>query len=169
MVVEARRLPLETLADAAARIAGTADLRGALSAIAGAAVDATGADLAILRILDADGTLVARVVAPEATALGAEIAGTRATVDSVAAGEVPEATRRGADRARALGVFVAPARVGSRIVGSVELVRIGSTFDADERSVADLVAALLALAVQTVGPDSVTAPAQIRLHWLDLA
>ncbi|MCW2965167.1 MAG: hypothetical protein JWO17_2419, partial [Actinomycetia bacterium] len=78
MVVEAQRLPVETLARAAAEVAASGDLRSALGAIARAAAEATRADLAVLRVLDPDGQLVARAMAPEGSALGAEVAGTRA-------------------------------------------------------------------------------------------
>ena len=89
MVVEAQRLPVETLARAAAEVAASGDLRSALGAIARAAAEATRADLAVLRVLDADGQLVARAMAPEGSALGAEVAGTRADCEAVVAGESP--------------------------------------------------------------------------------
>src|ERR1700712_3437270 len=110
MVVEAQRLPVETLARAAAEVAASGDLRSALAAIARAAAEATNADLAVLRVLDPDGQLVARAIAPEASALGAEMAGTRVDCERVVAGEVPEPTRRAAERVRAAGVLVVLAR-----------------------------------------------------------
>jgi len=167
MVVEAQRLPVETLARAAAEVAASGDLRSALGAIARAAAEATRADLAVLRVLDADGQLVARAMAPEGSALGAEVAGTRAACEAVLAGEVPEPTRRAAERARAAGLLVVLARAAGRIVGSVELVRIGEDFDDDDRVVADLVGAQLALAVRTLAPD--TGTATTRAKWLELA
>ncbi|MFL5953657.1 MAG: hypothetical protein ACJ76I_06075 [Gaiellaceae bacterium] len=100
MILETRRLPVETLARAAAEVAATEDLRAALAALAAAAAEATRAELAVLRVLDADGQLAARAVAPEGSAMGAEIAGTRTPSEPLAAGEVPDATRRAADRAR---------------------------------------------------------------------
>src|SRR5437660_6096835 len=103
MVLETQRLPVETLARAAEEVAATEDLRTALHALAGAAAEATRADLAVLRVLDVDGQLAARAVAPEGSALGAEIAGTRTHCDPVLAGEVSEPTRRAAARARAAG------------------------------------------------------------------
>jgi serine phosphatase RsbU (regulator of sigma subunit)/uncharacterized protein YigA (DUF484 family) len=169
MVVEAGRLPVELLADAAAEVAATADLRAALTAIARVAARSTEADLAVLRVLDADGDLAARAVAPEGSALGAEVAGTRSPCEPIAAGEVSEAVRRAAERVRAAGVFAVPARAGGRVVGSVELLRIASPFDEDERAVADLVAAQLALAVRTLAPDGGTAAASRRIKWLELA
>jgi serine phosphatase RsbU (regulator of sigma subunit) len=167
MVVEAQRLPVETLARAAAEVAASGDLRSALGAIARAAAEATRADLAVLRVLDPEGQLVARAMAPEGSALGAEVAGTRADCDAVVAGEIPEPTRRAAERARAAGVLVVLARAAGRVVGSLELVRIGDDFDADDRAIADLVGAQVALAVRTLAPD--TGSATTRAKWLELA
>src|SRR6478735_302106 len=141
MVVEAQRLPVETLARAAAEVAASSDLRSALGAIARAAAEATRSDLAVLRVLDADGQLVARAIAPEGSALGAEVAGTRVACESVVSGEIPDPTRRAAERAGAAGLLVVIARAAGRVVGSVELVRVGSDFDLDDRSVANLIAA----------------------------
>ncbi len=167
MVLEAQRLPVETLARAAAEVAASGDLRSALGAIARAAAEATRADLAVLRVLDADGQLVARAMAPEGSALGAEVAGTRADSEAVVAGEVPEPTRRAAERARAAGLLVVLARAAGRVVGSVELVRIGEEFDDDDRAVAHLLGAQVALAVRTLAPD--TGSATTRAKWLELA
>src|SRR4051794_9107110 len=167
MVVEAQRLPVESLAWAAGEVAASTDLRSALGAIAGAAAEATGADVAVVRVLDPEGHLVARALAPAGSSLGAEIAGTRTTCEVIAAGEVPEATRRAADRARAAGVLVLPARDDARIVGSVELVRVADEFAADERAAAALAATLVALAVRTLGTDG--AGAGSRAKWLELA
>ena len=167
MVVEAQRLPVETLARAAAEVAASGDLRSALGAIARAAAEAARADLAVLRVLDTDGQLVARAMAPEGSALGAEVAGTRAACEAVLAGEVPEPTRRAAERARAAGLLVVLARASGRVVGSVELVRIGEDFDDDDRAVADLVGAQLALAVRALAPH--TGSATSRAKWLELA
>jgi serine phosphatase RsbU (regulator of sigma subunit) len=169
MVVETALEPVETLADAAARVAATSDLRIALAAIAQAGVDAAHADLCVLRVLDRSGTLAARTFAPEGSALGAEIAGTRTACEPVAAGEVPEPTRRAAGRLGAAGVLVVPARAGGRVVGSVELVRIAEPFDAGARVVAELLAAQLALAVRTLGVGAGTASAGRRAKWLELA
>jgi serine phosphatase RsbU (regulator of sigma subunit) len=167
MVVEAQRLPVETLARAAAEVAASGDLRSALGAIARAAAEATRADLAVLRVLDADGQLVARAIAPESSALGAEVAGTRADCEAVAAGAIPEPTRRAAERARAAGLLVVLARAAGRIVGSVELVRIGEDFDDDDRALAHLLGAQLALAVRTLAPEA--GSATTRAKWLELA
>ena len=55
MVVDTRRLPVESLAAAAETGGRDGDLRLALAAIADAAVEAAGADLAVLRVLDEEG------------------------------------------------------------------------------------------------------------------
>src|SRR5260370_26519144 len=110
MVVEAQRLPVETLARAAAEVAASSDLRAALGAIARAAAEATRADLAVLRVLDADGQLVARAMAPEGSALGAEVAGTRAACEAVLAGEIPQPTPPAAQRPRAPRLLPLPPR-----------------------------------------------------------
>jgi len=167
MVVEAQRLPVETLARAAAEVAASGDLRSALGAIARAAAEATHADLVVLRVLDAEGQLVARALAPEGSALGAEVAGTRAACEAVLAGEVPEPTRRAAERVRAAGVLVVLARAAGRVVGSVELVRIGDDFEDDDRAIADLLGAQVALAVRSLAPEPGTSTT--RAKWLELA
>ncbi len=169
MVVEAGRLPVELLADAAAEVAATADLRAALIAIARVAARAVEADLAVLRVLEADGDLAARALAPEGSALGAEIAGTRSACEPIAAGEASESVRRAGERVRAAGTLTVAARAGGRVVGSLELVRIASPFGDDDRAVADLVAAQLALAVRTLAPDGGSSDAGRRIKWLELA
>jgi serine phosphatase RsbU (regulator of sigma subunit) len=167
MVVEAQRLPVESLARAAAEVAASVDLRTALAALARAAADAAHADVAVVRVLDADGRLVARALAPDDSSLGAEVAGTRTTCEVLAAGEIPEPTLRAAERARASGVLAVAARAAGRIVGSVELVRIAEDFGEDDRAVAELVAAQVALAVRTLGPGAASPGSRAR--WLELA
>ncbi len=169
MVVEAGRLPVETLAEAAWRVAETGDLRTALAAIAHAAAEAGRADLAVVRVLDPGGELTARAVAPERSGLGATVAGSRSPCEPLAAGELSEPTRRVAERAEAAGTLAVAARAGGRIVGSVELVRIGEAFGAADAAIADLVAAQLALAVRTLGPETGAAAAGRRAKWLELA
>ncbi len=161
-------MPVELLADAAAEVAATADLRAALATIARVAARATESDLAVLRVLDATGELAARAVAPEGSALGAEIASTRSPCDRVAAGEASESVRKAGERVRAAGVLTVPARAGGRIVGSVELVRVASSFGDDDRAVAGLVAAQLALAVRTLAAEGGTAAADGRMTLLEL-
>jgi serine phosphatase RsbU (regulator of sigma subunit) len=169
MVVDTRRLPVESLAAAAEQVAGTGDLRVALAAIAVAAVEAAGADLAVLRILDEEGQLTARAVAPVGSALAAELAGTRASCEPLLAGEPAEPTRRAAERALATDVLAVPAESDGRVLGALELVRIGGEFDEHERAAAGLAAALVALAVRTLAPDAGAAVSIRRAKWLELA
>src|SRR4051812_32008587 len=159
MAVEAQRLPVERLAAAAAQIAAATDRRTALTALAEPAVAATGADLAVLRVADADGVLTARSVAPAGSPLGAEIAGSRGA----------EATARAAERARAVGVLIVPAVVVARTVGAVELIRLGEEFDPEARPLAELIAAQLALAVRALAPEASAIGAARRARWLELA
>src|SRR3954451_24505671 len=140
MFVGAQRLPMESLARAAAEVAASTDFRAALAALARAAVTATRADLAVVRIVDAEGALVARAQAPEGSALAAEVAGTRTSSDQVAADAVPEPTLRAAWRVGAAGVVALPVRVGGRVAGSIELVRIAEDFDDEELATAELIA-----------------------------
>src|SRR5581483_5338334 len=144
MVVDAQRLPIEALADAAGQVAAAGDLRTALAVLADAA--ATDADLAVLRVLDDGGELVARAVAPEASAVAAETAGTRTSSDRIADGLPSEAVAQAVEAVAAGGVLVEAARAGGRLVGSLELVR-AQPFGETERAVAQLVAAQLAHAV----------------------
>ena len=166
-VVGTRREALEALAHAAARVAASSGLDEALAAVAEAAVEATDADLAVLRIADQD-AFPARAVAPSSSALAAEVAGSRATAEEVDAGELSAATRRAAEQTRAAGVHVEPARVGGSTVGVIELVRVAAPFETRDRVAAVMLAAEAALAVRTFGEsDASRAPARAR--WLELA
>jgi serine phosphatase RsbU (regulator of sigma subunit) len=169
MVVDARRLPIESLVTAAVRAAGTGDLRVALAAIAEAALEASGAELAVLRVLDGDGQLSARAVAPVGSALAAEVAGTRGSCEPLVAGELSEPTRRAAERGLATDVLALPAQSDGRVVGALELVRVTGAFDEHERAAARLAAALLALAVRTLAPDAGAAASVRRAKLLELA
>src|SRR5580765_2713251 len=127
-VVGTRREPLEALADAATRLAASDDLDAALGLLAAAALEATDADLALVRVADADGSLASRAVAPETSALAAELAGSHAGSHEVEEGAIPAPTRRAAERLRAAGVLVEAARIDGRVVGSMELVCVAAPF-----------------------------------------
>src|SRR5438445_13475058 len=99
MVAQTRRRPVEALASAAAEIAAASDLRVALQAVAHHTAEALAAELVVVRVADRSGALVARAVAPEGSALAAE----------VALSDHPGATGAAAARA-ATGVTVATAR-----------------------------------------------------------
>jgi serine phosphatase RsbU (regulator of sigma subunit) len=148
MVVETGRLAVETLAAAAAEIAAAGDLRAALQRLAGAAADALQADLVVLRVLGNDGLLSARAVAPIGSALAAEVAGTRAPCGDAVSGS----THVAAERAHAAGVLALPCRVGDRVIGLLEAVRLAEPFGADDEALAELAAAHLALVLRVLGP-----------------
>ncbi|HET7137211.1 MAG TPA: GAF domain-containing SpoIIE family protein phosphatase [Gaiellaceae bacterium] len=166
--MRAGRLPVEALAEAAERVASTGNLREALGAVAAAAAEALDADLVVLRLLNEQGELVARAVAPESSALAAEAAGTRADCDLIAAGVASEPVRRAAAGAQASATIAVAARAGGRVVGSLEAVR-HEPFGADEASLAALAAAQVALAVRTLAPGTHAAAGFRRAAWLELA
>jgi serine phosphatase RsbU (regulator of sigma subunit) len=147
---------LNALARASAQIAAGASVSAAAAAIAEAAAQGTGADLAVVRVVDTPGAcLAARAVAPPASAHAAELEGSRIPLDDVPAdvvhdvAELPAPSRRAAERVRADAVLFVPAFAGARLVGSVELLRAGEPFGAGEHAVARLAAAQLAIAVQS--------------------
>jgi GAF domain-containing protein len=165
MAVGAQRPPIEALADAAKHVASGSELRPALDAIAAGAAEALAAALVAVRVVGDGGELVA--VAPEGTALAAEVAGTRAGPDRMAEGLASEAVLRVADQAGA-SVLAIPAFAGERLVGAVEVVR-QEPFGEDDVAVAAIAAAHLGLAVRTLAPGPHTAVEFRRLAWLELA
>jgi serine phosphatase RsbU (regulator of sigma subunit) len=167
MAVGAQRPPIEALADAATRVATGTELRPALAAIAAGAAEALGAELVAVRIVGDDGDLVARSVAPQTSALAAEVAGTRAAPERLAAGLASGAVLRVAEQAGA-AVLAVPAFAGERLVGSVEVVRL-VPFDETDTSFAAIAAAQVGLAVRTLAPGAHTVADFRRLAWLELA
>jgi serine phosphatase RsbU (regulator of sigma subunit) len=151
MAVGARRAPFETLAHAAARIVGETDLRAALQILAEATAEAADADLVVIRLVDAGGGLVARAVAPDGSALAAEVAGSRAEGAGEGADRLSEPTRRAADRARAAAVLAVPAEDATRRVGLVELVRLAGELHSDARGIAEFAATQAALVTRALG------------------
>jgi serine phosphatase RsbU (regulator of sigma subunit) len=130
MVVEAQRLPFESLVRLAERLAAGAPLAEALDRIAQVAVELTGAELAVVRVLDeGEGALVARAVAPADSPLAAEVSGSRVSADY----------EPGAER-----VF-ARTRIGERLIGAIELV---GELDDMSQTLAELVAAHLGFALR---------------------
>jgi GAF domain-containing protein len=145
---------LDALAHALALIARGAALPVVVAEIALAAAEATGADLAVVRVAADDGvSLAARAVSPAESALAAELEGSRIPVDGAPAtmvaepSELPAATRRTAERTGADAMLFVPAHAGTELVGSVELLRAGEPFSAGDRAFATLAAAQLAVAV----------------------
>src|SRR4051812_49580681 len=108
MAVGAQRPPLEALADAARQVASGSELRPALAAIAAGAAEALGAELVAVRVVGEDGALVARSVAPEASALAAEVAGTRVDPGRLAEGLASPAVLRVAEQAGAALLAIPP-------------------------------------------------------------
>ncbi len=153
MVVEAGAGPIETLAEAAARIAAAADLRAALGVVARAARDAVDADVVVVRVAGRDDRLEAVAVAPAGSPLAAELAGTHVDAATALRGIAPASTRRAAARVGAAAVLAVPARVNGRVVGSLEAIRAGLEFDNEERRLAELAAAEVALALRSLGVD----------------
>ena len=92
------------------QVAETGDLRVALDAVAAAVAEATRADLAVLRVLDDEGRLATRAVAPAGSSLGAEVAGTR--------GLCRGGRRRRADRADPPGRGAGPGSRAARAAGA---------------------------------------------------
>ncbi len=168
MAVEAQRLPVQALADAAGLVAVTGDFRAALAAISAASAEALSADLVVLRVLDADGRLVARTASPDGSSLAAEVVGTRVSCERVARGEPSQVVVRAAERAGAAGLAVEPARAGGAVVGSVEVVRQEELRDAD-RALLALAAGQVALAVRTLSTGTHSVSSLRRAAWLELA
>jgi serine phosphatase RsbU (regulator of sigma subunit) len=144
MVVETRRRPVEALARAADEIATASDLRVSLAAVARHTAEALNAELVVVRVADRSGALVARAVAPDGSALAAQVA---------LSGD-PDSTRRVAARARAGPVAAAPARWRGRVVGFVEVVRESPELGPADEAVLELAAGLLALAVRMTGGET---------------
>ena len=168
MAVETRRQPVELLADAAGRVAASGDLNAAVTVVAAAVAEAVDADLIVVRVLGEDGDLVARAVAPDGSALAAEVVGTRVPCDAIAAGALSEAAARAAERTHAAGRLVEPAHAGGRLVGAVEAIR-QEAFGDDERAMVALGAAQVALAVRALGPGTHSAAGFRRTAWLGLS
>ena len=95
MVVEAKRLPFESLTRVAEQLATGISLADALELLAAAAEEVTGADLAVVRVLDEEEeTLVARAVAPADSLLAAEVSGSRVQPDYLVAPQIGRASCR---------------------------------------------------------------------------
>ena len=167
MAVGAQRPPIEALAQSANEVASGSELRPALAAIAVGAAEALRAELVAVRVVSGDGELVARAVAPEASALAAEVVGTRARADRLADGVASPAVQRVADLAGG-AVLAAPAFAGGRLVGAVEVVR-REAFGEDDVSLASLAAAQVGIAVRTLAPGVHSTAAFRRFAWLELA
>ena len=164
MAVERRELqretdgadePLAALASAAAVLGRGADLSTALRAVAGAAARSTGADLALVRVLErSTGYLTTQAVHSDSAALAAELEGVRAEGAELRwqEGDVPPSLRAAAKRVGATAVLAEPIEGASGPFGRLELLRAGAAFDEQERLFARLAAAQAASALRACPP-----------------
>ena len=128
---------LDALATGGRRAAEEIDLDDALRALGEAACEATGADVAVIRVAGQDGMLEARSVVARSEALAAELAGSSFPVSQLPAegsvgDRLPDAVRRAARRARAADVLLLPASAGGQPLGSLELLRSRRAFGPGE-------------------------------------
>jgi serine phosphatase RsbU (regulator of sigma subunit) len=147
--------PLAALALAAEELARGSELGAALRAVALAAARASGADLALVRLLDGDSVhLTTQAVQSESAALAAELEGIRASAAEIEwkRGEIPPSLRAAADRVGATAVHAEPIRAGGATLGVLELLRDGPPFDDAERMLARLAAAQAAAALRACPP-----------------
>jgi serine phosphatase RsbU (regulator of sigma subunit) len=142
-----------------------AGLDGALGAIAARTAEVTGADVAVVRLVDESGDAVARALHAESAALRAELEGSRLPAPSVPAElqtereGLPEALQRVAEQLVAGGVLLVPVREGNAVVGSLELLRRVGEFDEREVKLALAAAAEVALARRAFGDGGAAAAA----------
>jgi len=138
---------------AAAREAtGVTDLDTALTAIVERAAELADADIVVARVADESGGLVAHAVYARSESVRAELEGSRIEARSVPAGErttldeLPRPLRLAAERVAAVGVLQLPVRDNGAVVGSLELMRSRSEFDALQLTLARAAADDVALA-----------------------
>jgi serine phosphatase RsbU (regulator of sigma subunit) len=149
---------LERLTDAAGEVARGADLPVALQAIADAAAAATGAELAVVRVLDPlDGQMAAAGVAAGSRARAAEVQGTRfpaAELEAVEVSELdrlPGVVRRIAERSSAGAVLQLPVAMDNGPAASLELFWAAAGGGSSAAPVARLAAAHVGLCLRAAG------------------
>jgi serine phosphatase RsbU (regulator of sigma subunit) len=167
---------LESFAAAARELTDAESLDDALVALARAAAAATGATLAVVRVPDRSGGLPGRGVWSASAALGAELEGSRLSLDEVGRDEqreldrLPAPIRRLADRIGAVGVLVVPALADDRVIATLELMRPGQRFSAPDRMLAQIAAHQAGLLVRAFEPANGAANGETSLAAaLDLA
>jgi len=155
---------LAALARGVGDAAGRETVREALRDLAEPFRALTGADVALIRLLDpaCEGLEVVAVAGP--ATLAAELEGAQlpagdlpeAALGSLA--EAPEAVRRAAERAGAEALVLLPVRVGS-VAATLELLRLEGAFSAGDLLAAELAGAELALVLRRL----VEGPRRCRL------
>jgi serine phosphatase RsbU (regulator of sigma subunit) len=149
---------IEALAAAAGRLVSGGELGECLDANARAAALAAGADVALVRTgTPGSAELVTRAVHARSAVVAAELAGSRLDT-RVLEGEreyadeeladAPAAVRRAAARAGSGVAHLVPVPADGDPVATLELYREGAPFSEDERAIARLAAAHVALALE---------------------
>ena len=151
---------LDAVAAATRALAEGPTLRGALATIAEAAAVATGSEVVVARVLEAEtGQLKARAVWAASAAVGAELEGSRFPAADLSPDEadevagLPPAVARAAERARLGAVLQLPVVLDGRSVATLELMRPRERFTPDERMLARLLAHQVGLAVRAFEGD----------------
>ena len=148
---------LDTLAVAGLRAAGEQGLDEALQTVADAVVEVTGADVASIRVVDAESRLPVRTVSCRSETLASELAGSTFSLEELPAeassssDELPEAVRRAARRARAADALLIPVRADGAALGSLELMRTARRFERGEVAAARVAASHLGLVLRAFG------------------
>ena len=150
---------LAALAEASRAVVESPTLAVALDAIVAAAARATGAELALVRVVDSDGLSASvRAVSGRSPALAAELEGSRLDAgdlphdERAETDELTEPVRAAAARAGASVLLQLPVAVRERVLGTLELFRADDPFSEDERGLARFAAAQVAAALRTLGP-----------------
>jgi serine phosphatase RsbU (regulator of sigma subunit) len=144
---------LAALVRAVTVAAGSASAADALRALADAAQAASGAEIALVRALDDDGERLEAVAVAAPRALAAEIYGTVLPAAELPPASLhdlvraPAAVRRTAELSGATQLLLVPARADGFAV-SLELLRSGAPFNAEQRLAAELCAAQAALVLR---------------------
>src|ERR671936_44321 len=149
---------LDAVAEASRSLTTGGTLHEALASIAAAAASATGAEVVVARVLDADARqLKAHAVWAVSPAVAAELEGSRFAAEELPAAEVdevarlPRAVRLAAERARAGAVLQVPIVLDDTALASLELMRPRTRFSTDERVLARLFVHQIGLAIRAFG------------------
>ena len=149
---------LAALVRAVTAAAGSATASDALRALAEAAQAVSGAEIALVRALDVGGKRLEAVAVAAPRALAAELYGTvlpaaelpEAPLDDLA--RAPAVVRRVAEQTGATHLLLVPGRANGTAV-SLELLRSGEPFAAEQRLAAELCAAQAALVLRAFALD----------------